>query len=245
MSTILKALRRLESEKPPQPDRPLRDDVVAFRPGEPHEARPGRGLRWAGAGALALIVVLGSLWLASAPFEPGRAPQASVPGDTSSPPSRVADLPPPRTPPPSRRPATWQPVPPNPSPALAERPGPAAEAAPTDPLHARPHRLPDPEPLRAFAAPRESEPAPAPSLALPAARQAPPAQAAPAPEARVDSTTWHPDAERRRAVVSAPGRATVTLREGDAIGELVVRSIEPAGVVFLYRGAEVRRGVGD
>ncbi len=87
--------------------------------------------------------------------------------------------------------------------------------------------------------------APAP---LPAALIAKPTaepKAPPAPEAHVDSTTWHPDSTRRLAVVSAPGGAPVTLREGDAIGELVVLRIEPAAVVFLYKGREVSRRVGD
>jgi hypothetical protein len=47
------------------------------------------------------------------------------------------------------------------------------------------------------------------------------------------------------AVVSLPGGAPLTLREGDAIGELVVLRIEPAGVVFLHKGREVSRRVGD
>ena len=109
---------------------------------------------------------------------------------------------------------------------------------------ARPYRLPDPEPLRAFAAP---VPAPVPEAAPPAepvGRAAEPA-APPTPEAHVESTTWHPDPSRRRAVVSAGARAAVTLREGDAIGELVVLRVEPSGVVFLYQDREITRRVGQ
>ena len=49
MSTILKALRRIEDEKRPTSDRPLRDEVTtAATPGEPL-ARPLRRGLWLGA----------------------------------------------------------------------------------------------------------------------------------------------------------------------------------------------------
>jgi hypothetical protein len=105
---------------------------------------------------------------------------------------------------------------------------------------ARPYRLPDPEPLRAFAAPVPEAAPPAEAVG----RAAEPT-ALPALEAHVESTTWHPDPSRRRAVVSAGGRAAVTLREGDAIGELVVLRVEPSGVVFLYQGREITHRVGQ
>jgi hypothetical protein len=115
----------------------------------------------------------------------------------------------------------------------------------SDPVTERPHRLLDPEPLHAFEAPtaRAATPEAAPSPEPEASAAKP--EAPPAPEAHVDSTTWHPDAARRLAVVSAPGGAPVTLREGDAIGELVVLRIEPATVVFLHKGREVSRRVGE
>jgi hypothetical protein len=61
----------------------------------------------------------------------------------------------------------------------------------------------------------------------------------------VTRTLWHPDAGRRVAVLEVEGREDpVELREGDAVGDAVIRHIEPSAVVFLYRGVEVRRRVG-
>ena len=70
--------------------------------------------------------------------------------------------------------------------------------------------------------------------------------ASPPPKVAVLGTTWHPDAERRRAKVQMHGHDTaVELREGVAVGTLVVVKIEPSGVVFLHEGREVRRAVGS
>jgi hypothetical protein len=61
----------------------------------------------------------------------------------------------------------------------------------------------------------------------------------------VERTLWHPDAGRRLAVLQVEGRdGTVELREGDAVGDLVVQQIDPSGVLFLHRGVEIRQRVG-
>jgi hypothetical protein len=61
----------------------------------------------------------------------------------------------------------------------------------------------------------------------------------------VERTLWHPDSARRLAVLQVEGRdAAVELREGDAVGDLVVQQIDPSGVLFLHRGIEIRRRVG-
>jgi len=111
----------------------------------------------------------------------------------------------------------------------------------------RPHRLPDPKPLHAFEAQTAQAAAPVavPELEAFIARQTAEPIAPRGPQAQVESTTWHPVAGRRLAVISTPDREAVTLREGDAIGELVVLRIEPAAVVFLYDGREVSRRVGE
>ncbi len=66
------------------------------------------------------------------------------------------------------------------------------------------------------------------------------------PGLRVERTVWHPIAERRVAVIefgqSAEHRE---IREGDAVGPLVVSKIEPSGVVFVHDGVEMRRRIGD
>jgi hypothetical protein len=65
------------------------------------------------------------------------------------------------------------------------------------------------------------------------------------PSLVVERTLWHPSAGRRLAVLEVEGRAgPVELREGDAVGDLVVLQIDPGGVVFLHRGVEIRRRVG-
>jgi hypothetical protein len=259
VSTILKALRRLEREKQPEPGKALRDEVVAFLPGEPQEPHSDRRLWWAVAGGVA-ILVLGLLWVASGEREreagarsavvPAPRPEAIAPApapaeEAPAVPAPVAEMPSPRTP------STPHPAPearePTSSPAVARLDEPSSGAGARAPERAepkaRPYRLPDREPLQAFVAP---VPAPVPEAAPPAeavGRAAEPA-APQAPEAHVESTTWHPDPSRRRAVVSAEGRAAVTLREGDAIGELVVLRVDPSGVVFLYQGREITRRVG-
>jgi hypothetical protein len=69
---------------------------------------------------------------------------------------------------------------------------------------------------------------------------------APVPDLVISSTTWHPDAERRLAIVRVAGRdEPVQLREGDAVGPLVLLEIKPTGVVFLHDGIEVSRPVGE
>lgn len=252
MSTILKALRRLEREKQPEPGKALRDEVVAFLPGEPQAPRSGRTLWWVGAGGAA-ILVLGLLWAVSVERErevgarvaPAPLPEAIAPApapteEALAVPAPLAEVPSPRTPSTPRAPAPSEPTS-SPTPAGVDELSSSAGAGAPEPAEpaARPYRLPDPEPLRAFAAP-VPEVAP---QAEPVGRAAEPA-ASPAPEAHVESTTWHPDPSRRRAVVSAGGRAAVTLREGDAIGELVVLRVEPSAVVFLYQGREIARRVG-
>ena len=279
MSTILKALRRLERERQPQPGKPLRDDVVALQPGEPQE-RPDRTLWWASRVGAALMLVLGGLWLTSGmrevdhETEETRAPtafarpdarelasEAIEPGPARARRTPVGENPPSRrSQPPPQAVSGEMASPPKPAPAALERPSRLVARVPerSGPVTDRPHRLPDPEPLHAFeapavrvatprpraggAGPREAVPAPLPAAFIPKPTAA---KAPPAPEAHVDSTTWHPDTARRLAVVSTPGGAPVTLHEGDAIGELVILRIEPAAVIFLYEGREVTRRVGD
>ena len=85
-------------------------------------------------------------------------------------------------------------------------------------------------------------PAPAPK------REAKPAasRVAAAPQIFVERTVWHPTASRREATVQVEGFAEpLSLREGDAVGVLVVSKIEPSAVVFLHGTRELRRRVGS
>jgi hypothetical protein len=66
------------------------------------------------------------------------------------------------------------------------------------------------------------------------------------PPVRVNKAVWHPDAARRHAFVTfAQDGEALKLREGDAIGPLVVKSIKPGGVLFYHDGVEIRYNVGD
>jgi hypothetical protein len=44
--------------------------------------------------------------------------------------------------------------------------------------------------------------------------------------------------------VRLEGRAPAELHEGDSLGGIAVRRIEPSGVVFVVEGRELRRAVG-
>jgi hypothetical protein len=66
------------------------------------------------------------------------------------------------------------------------------------------------------------------------------------PDLRVERTVWHPIAERRVALIEFERSAERReIREGDAVGPLVVSKIEPSGVVFVHDGVEVRRRIGE
>ena len=72
------------------------------------------------------------------------------------------------------------------------------------------------------------------------------AAAALIPALRVESTEWHPSAQRRVAVIALEGAdAPLRLQEGDVVGALVVGTIQPSGVIFYHEGIELRRRVGE
>lgn len=76
----------------------------------------------------------------------------------------------------------------------------------------------------------------------------PVAMRSPVPVLLVSRTHWHPAAERREALIeveSETGREQRSVREGDAVGPLVVRRIEPSAVLFEYEGVELRHAVGS
>jgi hypothetical protein len=92
------------------------------------------------------------------------------------------------------------------------------------------------------ASPPAEPPAPPPAAPAPGSRRV---ERTPVPEVLVRKTVWHPLAARRQAVVEVAGQGEpLELREGDAVGPLVVREISPSGVVFLHEGVELRRRVG-
>ncbi|NNL87294.1 MAG: hypothetical protein HKP27_16655 [Myxococcales bacterium] len=295
MSTILKALDRVEERKGAKIERdPLRDDVPLASHVEtiPASMAPTRGASrtrpwvWALVALAVLAVGWGSFAAfrafpgggravpaevterapaanAGAPeptaFDRGRAtenaapelPAVSADAAPLSPPAATdfAPLPPPASsvdfaplPPPAS--ADFAPLPPpvyEEVPASAG-PGGNAEAAPAIVAHEV-----VPEPGRSAALPavsaRPPVRAPEPEFATPKPETA--VVIPPPPDVAVLKTAWHPDAARRSARIEVQGfPEALNLREGDAVGTLVVVSIEPSAVVFLHGGREVRHGVG-
>ena len=66
------------------------------------------------------------------------------------------------------------------------------------------------------------------------------------PDLSVLRTAWHPQPERRSARIQlAKSEDVMTLREGDAVGSLVVKEITPSSVLFAAGDVELRRRVGN
>jgi hypothetical protein len=242
VSTILKALRRLEEERTaPVGRRPLREEVA-------HAAdspRPRRGA-WAIAlgalaGGVAVGVALLTVWprdvareqpeqpLVRAPAPPARPPRAA-PAEPEA--QGLSDA------------ALASPVKvvarPGPKPLVVDEP----EPAPTDRVAAAAPPPPAAHGRRTerLSAPAVASPPPSDADALARARSAPPI----APGIRVEQTFWHPRPNRRVAVLTLPGREQpLRVHEGDAVGALVVSEIEPSGVVFTQQGQQVRRALGE
>jgi len=153
------------------------------------------------------------------------------------------------------------------APEVDAQPEPELEVAvetPPRPAAAYVRSAPPPPVKRAAPAakPSATQPAPKPK---PAARAAPSAIAAAAPQPdevrpseqkviqrakvpalTIEKTIWHPDAGRRLAIVKLmDSEEPLRLKEGDAIGPLVVESIKPSSVVFDHDGIEVTYSVGD
>jgi len=275
MSTILKALDRLEKEKAAENrERPLREEVAEPHPLSPPRRRVGRTL-WIGAGAAAASMAVGALFIYSG--APIRAPIGApdeLPGELLLSPLPVASAPQPGFFPGERRSAQSD-HPPKAS-GLAEESAPVARASekprdkPPQPRVAERRELPPAalasdvavvEPATrgaplSVAAQETSREAPVPlrrETFSPEAREPedepPPAvSSAPPPalrDVRVARTIWHPTPGRRHADVEVSGQAgSLRIREGDLVGRLSVKKIEPWGVVFLDDGVEIQHRVG-
>jgi len=243
MSTILRALRRLEEDRRAQVERPLRETVVMS------EKMPGRfrrgGLRlWLGVAAF-----LGAVLFALFPLKENIPWWRHRTEERSAAPPNVHEI----VSVPARAPTLQTPPP------LAEAPSsvpsPALPAVPEQVAHDftmqdPPSILPSvpleaPAPIRekkvsARAARPKTEAAPPPDRALNVAAPKP------APPLSLERTVWHPVKDRRTAFVRFAGeQETRVLHEGDALGSLVLRSIEPSSVVFLDAGKEVRIRLGS
>ena len=205
MSTILKALRRVEEERPGAPVAPrraMRGDFVAGSGGPPpRRKRGGPNLKlWGSVGAVVLLAAL--VWWRLPRPEPAEVVQATPPPRAERP--ARAEAPAPQPAPPPAEPLAQAPEPAPAAPPMAEAP-PAPAPAPPDP--AVPvdvaERLP---PLGATldappVAP-EPPPPPSPTLAPRPPPEPPPARVvapAPPPEAPAPS----PAVEKPEAAVAA------------------------------------------
>jgi len=264
MSTILKALRRLEEDRRSEDERSLRDRILS------KETAGGErvgGLDLPAAvlgvvGVFALLVAGAVSWWMLADGSPGPAggfAEETAPvfrEDTVAEPEEVASsigLPAVSAPPPTApSEASFPPATVSPSvvavatssPGIAEDirlitrpPKPVAEA-------------PAPPVARA-AAPTASRSAPPPKPApavevraseTPAIRTI---ERPPMPEFVVTRTVWHPEAGRRVAMIRRSGQsAAQAFGEGETLGVLEVVEIQPTGVLFRRDGVEIKRRVG-
>lgn len=70
-------------------------------------------------------------------------------------------------------------------------------------------------------------------------------QRAKLPSLSVEKTIWHPDVGQRVAIVKLVDAGEVLrLKEGDAVGPLVVQVIRPGSVLFNHDGIEIQYNVG-
>ncbi len=252
MSTILKALRRLEEQKSAASPRPLRDEVVLV----PARRRARSGVVVALVAAFAFAVLGGTgVWLLDRTQAQTEVPRAASAIDVAAPPSMapMAAVEPER--------ATEVTV-------ASQDPMVTAAQAPSVPI---PTAVPDFEVVRRrvdsqralaaaveeavtvesreVAVARPSGAAPLPDTepgfvdeAIPAARVTRSQRQAPI---RVERTQWHPSPERRVAWVEIDGvTALREVREGERVGPYVVRVIEPAAVSFADGSSLLRREVG-
>ena len=128
---------------------------------------------------------------------------------------------------------------------VAPKPEPRAEAAPIP----APRRTSAPRPAAApVSAPSESAAAPPRKITESRPMQAPDVNRIDRrglPDVVVVRTSWHPTPDRRTARIRVVASEEVlTLRQGDAIGGLVVLEITPSSVLFEAGKVEIRRKVG-
>ena len=152
---------------------------------------------------------------------------------------------------PVRRPSARKPV--TQAARVAARPEPApkqvASAKPPEPQTSKTDA-----PANSARAPFEvaalaPEPAPAAAVApIPAEIREPEREVVPRaklPTLNVEKTIWHPDVDRRVAIVRlTDAEESLQLKEGDAVGPLVIKAIKPGSVLFNHDGIEIVYKVG-
>jgi len=167
-------------------------------------------------------------------------------GQTKSNPRDVANAASPATQS-SERSAPEKPAQSPPRPAAATRKPAPAPPAIVEVAKPAPKSTPAPEPVKVAAV----DPKPATSAvsaSVPAPIREPNQEVirrAKVPTFSVEKTIWHPDADRRTALVKLlDSEEVLRLHEGDAIGPLVVKTIDPNRVLFSHDGIEIQFDVG-
>ena len=263
MSTILKALRRIEEDKARGAERPLREDVVLVPPARRRMA-PSVLIAVAAVAFATTVALLSALRERSPARAPAvaaaPAPRAPLPLATQPPAPKSVAAPPSVVAEPTGRSGSWASQQSEGAGALGRAVAPVPEAA-SEPRPAAPIRTPDAEPLGSAPPPEvvvlhpgaKASMRPAASVLEPddASDEIPipvapakPKRVAAAPSPHVLRTSWHPLAEKRVAWVQVAGGAATPVHEGDQVGSYRVREIEPAAVVFDDGAAEIRRNVG-
>ncbi len=252
MSTILRALQRVEGETGADGGEMggLREGVV--RPGEPL-VRERRGYWRLGIISLLAVLLFGFFIWRMIPSEEVSKPTAQLPPAVAAPPEPVSEI--------SSRPA-HQPAPRSEEQIAAAHPTPPVErvevSPPPEEVAAPPpgwlaktpapsERIAEPLPAAAVSPPPAAEPEVQPSRPAPAPPAPAPARVATVrpPKVTVEKTIWHPTPARRVARIEVEGHeGTLELHEGDAVGTLVVAEIKPSGVLFLHGGEKLHRKVG-
>ena len=279
MSTILKALRRLEQDRDRQNELDPRSSLFERWPSSERKGGSGRlaiGIALVAAGALGFYALHRSGW--TTPTGRSGEPESSAMAAAHATPDTASQVTPtlrvelsPAAPSPTKpgatKPAATKPGATRPA-VLVEslaRDSTTREAKRIDKRVEEASREPSApvvasvsEPPVVAAAPQAASvsapplsevdvaPTPEPALEPPAPEAPPNVPRRKLPDLIVKRTVWHPNPSRRIAVLQlADDPTSLELREGDAIGSLVLVEIKPAGVTFLHEGVEVRRRVGS
>ncbi len=133
-----------------------------------------------------------------------------------------------------------------PTPRAVPYADPAPVRAPRQVASAPPRTEPTPPPRpEATASVQASRETPRPAAAAPAQPVAPRASKVSSSTVRVETTRWHPQPDRRQAMVALSKDAEPQpVQEGDRLGGLRIAEIRPAGVLFERDGEQFERRVG-
>lgn len=247
MSSILRALRRLESDAQSDQE-PALDADVTIAPQAPVSDKARRLALALGAAFFLLASVLWLLLNRPSDSEETTAPAIEATRNAARARAPAEEVPRATASPPSPAPRREAPVRAEAAAALHRRPVAVIQAPPAAPA---PKATPQPAPAAPTAAVRAEDAAPEKEKGRDVAAPAPPSEVQKA-EARgpaplgISRIVWHPNAEIRRAWVKISGDAKAQkVAEGDDVGNYRVERIDAASVLFRSGSTEVRRKLGE